>query len=87
MLTNILGIHKDSDTWSDPEAFDPWYRLCPGENLARKEVFSIFVKLLQGFRVTANSELLPSLEIGYNNLIHAPLPYMVTLEFRTPVEI
>ena len=58
------------------------YRLCPGENLARKEVFIIFAKLLQTFRLTAKLESLPRLDVGCNNLIHSPHPFTVRLKPR-----
>ena len=58
------------------------YRVCIGETLARREIFILFVKLLQNFSVTADLKTLPTLDYGYNNLIHSPLPYMVTLSPR-----
>ena len=62
--------------------FGMGYRACLGENLARRKIFSVFVKLLQAFHITADSKRLPTLDYGYNNFTHAPLPYKVILSPR-----
>ena len=63
-------------------SFGAGIRICLGEVIARKELFMTFVKLLQSFRVTADLKNLPSLDEGYNNFMHSPLPYKVTLKER-----
>ena len=40
-------------------AFGMGYRMCPGEHLPRKEIFFVFVKLLQSFWLKTD-ESLPS---------------------------
>ena len=58
------------------------YRACLGENLARRELLIVFVKLLQAFHITTDPKKLPSLDHGHNNLTHTPLTYNVILSSR-----
>ena len=54
-------------------------RVCLGESLAKQELFLIFTRLMQKFKVVASEDhALPS-EQGYQGLIHSPLPFYAKL--------
>ncbi|KAL5011839.1 hypothetical protein ScPMuIL_010390 [Solemya velum] len=65
-----------------PEEFIPFFigrRVCPGESLARMELFLFLTSIVQRFRITApENEELPSLT-GTFGLGHHPKPYRLCL--------
>ncbi|XP_076804603.1 cytochrome P450 2U1-like [Clavelina lepadiformis] len=63
-----------------PFAIGP--RACLGEGLARMEVFLIFIKLLQTFKISAATDPLPSLYRGEQSLIYNANSFKVNLTSR-----
>ena len=48
-------------------------RICLGESLARQELFLIFTRMLQKFRIVAvDGEELPNIEKASRGIIHSP---------------
>jgi len=60
MLTNILGIHKDSDTWPDPEAFE--ISTVSRRKPSSKGSFQYFCEAAS--RIPCNSELRIATQFG-----------------------
>jgi len=57
-------------------------RFCPGESIARMELFLITVKVLQKFSITGTGEPLPDLLSGLTTIVHTARRYEVILKQR-----
>nr|CAB3235797.1 cytochrome P450 2U1-like [Phallusia mammillata] len=57
-------------------------RFCLGANLGKMEVFSIFVRILQNFKIMPSSDQLPSLDEGTTMIAFSPLPFDIVLKER-----
>ena len=50
-------------------------RACLGESLSKQELFIIFTRLMQKFKIVASEEHPMPSQKGVQGIIHAPLPF------------
>ncbi|KAL2846890.1 cytochrome P450 [Aspergillus pseudoustus] len=96
MFLNAWACNLDPQTWEDPEAFRPerWfdhaeapmftygmgYRMCAGSLLANRELYLIFIRLINSFRIerVASIDVDPTTGIADpTNLVMMPRRYEV----------
>ncbi|KAI0125834.1 cytochrome P450 [Xylariales sp. AK1849] len=93
---NATACNYDHDLWTDPEVFRPerWiekpdaplftfglgYRMCAAHMLATRELYLIFMRMLNCFRIEIHGHVDSNARTGSKNprdLIMAPRPYQV----------
>ena len=57
-------------------------RFCPGESLARVEIFLVLVKILQKFTISGTGDRLPSLLSGLTTIVHSARRFEVVFHAR-----
>lgn len=99
-------ILADPDLWTDPETFRPgrWFerpetinytfgvgsRMCIGIHMANRELYLLFIRLINSFQIVADEPIDTNPITGVNNpmaTVSIPKPFKVRFVPRDPVAL